>query len=362
MPRRWMFFVRLIGGVLFAVAGYYSGSVVYSQIVTSGLFSQGVLATLFARGILTSASLALFGFAFGYLLTPTLIRPLQAAYGEIREVPPVNLLGGTIGLAIGLLLSALMTIPLSTLPAPFGQLLPFVVAVALGYLGAATIGNNPEAYLGSLPIIRDTAGHGRGSRYILLDTSVIIDGRVSDVAETGFLEGTLLVPRFVLNELQQIADSPDSLRRNRGRRGLEILNRLQQSTVVRVELSDADVTGIEDVDRKLLRLAEELKCPIMTNDYNLNRVAEIQSIRVLNLNELANAVKTLLLPGEQLDIRIIQEGKEHGQGVGYLDDGTMVVVEQGREHLNSIMPVTVTRVLQTVAGRMIFATPAHGGN
>jgi uncharacterized protein YacL len=187
---------------------------------------------------------------------------------------------------------------------------------------------------------------------------VLIDGRVADVAESGFLDSTLLVPRFVLNELQQIADSPDAMRRNRGRRGLEVLNRLQQSDVVNVELSEHDVGGIDDVDRKLVRLADELGCPIMTNDYNLNRVAEIQGIRALNLNELANAVKTIVLPGESLDVRIIQEGKEQGQGVGYLEDGTMVVVEQGREHLDEQLHVTVTRVLQTVAGRMIFAQPS----
>jgi uncharacterized protein YacL len=356
MARRWKIVVRLVGGLLFALAGYLAGSVVYAQIIGSASFSQGVLATLFARGVLTSASFALFGFAFGYLLTPVLIRPLEAAYRELREIPPANLLGGTIGLMVGLLLSALTTIPLSALPDPFGRLLPFFLAVVLGYLGAATVGDNPEPYLGFLHI-----GLGRGAgprRYIILDTSVIIDGRVADVGETGFLNTTLLVPRFVLNELQQVADSPDALRRNRGRRGLEVLNRLQQSEKVHVELSDADIAGVDDVDRKLVRLADQLGCPIMTNDYNLNRVAEIQGIRVLNLNELANAVKTMVLPGEPLEIRIIQEGKEPGQGVGYLDDGTMVVVEQGRDHVDETVEVTVTRVLQTVAGRMVFAVSA----
>lgn len=358
MPRRWKFIVRLVGGLLFAVTGYLAGSVVYAQltqIFTATNLPQDLLATLYARGVLTSGSFALFGFAIGYLLTPTLLRPLDAAYHELREVPPANLLGGTLGLAVGLLLSALMTIPLASLPTPFDQLLPFFLAVILGYLGAATVGNNPEPYLGILNI--QPGRSGRPARYILLDTSVLIDGRVADVAETGFLDAVLLVPRFVLNELQQIADSPDSLRRNRGRRGLDVLNRLQQSSVVQVELSDHDITGIDDVDRKLLRLAEQLACPVMTNDYNLNRVAEIQGVRVLNLNELTNAVKTIVLPGEKFSVRIIQEGKEAGQGVGYLEDGTMVVVEQGREHLDTEMLVTVTRVLQTVAGRMIFAQP-----
>jgi uncharacterized protein YacL len=238
-----------------------------------------------------------------------------------------------------------------------GRILPFGVALAFGYLGVAVVGSNPDAYLGLLRGIfgRSDAAAEAGD-FILLDTSVIIDGRIADVAETGFLDAILLVPRFVLGELQEIADSSDTLRRNRGRRGLEILNRLQQSEVVTVEITDRDVQGVRDVDRKLVRLAEQLSCPIMTNDYNLNRVAEIQGIRVLNLNELANSVKTLLLPGEELEVRIIQEGKEQGQGVGYLEDGTMVVVDQGRRHIDETLPVTVTRVLQTVAGRMIFAT------
>jgi uncharacterized protein YacL len=192
--------------------------------------------------------------------------------------------------------------------------------------------------------------------YILLDTSVIIDGRIADVAETGFIDKTLLVPRFVLDELQQIADSGDALRRNRGRRGLEILNRLQGSSRVAVEIGDRDAPGIQEVDRKLVYLAERLNAAIMTNDYNLNRVAEIQGIRVLNLNELANAVKTMVLPGEQMRVRIIQEGKEHGQGVGYLEDGTMIVVEQVGHRIGRTLDVRVTRMLQTVAGRMIFAT------
>ncbi len=357
MSRRWKTVVRFLGGLLFGLAGYLAGSVVYAEIIRGslldGLLSDTVMTTLFARGVLTSVSFGLFGFAIGYLLTPILLRPLEAAYRELREVPPLNLLGGTVGLAVGLGLSALMTFPLSSLPQPFGQVLPFFLAIVLGYLGTATVGNNPEPYLGFLKLSQRRGGP---TRRILLDTSVLIDGRVADVAETGFLAGQLLVPRFVLDELQQVADSADAMRRNRGRRGLDVLNRLQQSERVVVELSDADVAGIDDVDRKLIRLAEELDCAVMTNDYNLNRVAEIQGVQVLNLNELTNAVKTIVLPGEPLAVRIIQEGKEPGQGVGYLDDGTMVVVDQGRDHLDETLPVTVTRVLQTVAGRMIFAT------
>ena len=351
MPRRWKVFVRLIGAVALAIVGYNAGAALQADVrITANLPSFLVSRFLF------STSLALFGFGFGYLLTPALLRPLDEAHGELLDVPPAQLVGATIGLAIGLFLATLMAYPLSLLPAPFGRVLPFMMAMFLGYLGLVVIGSNPSAYLGLSRLIGGPRSIKQGgSDCILLDTSVIIDGRVADVAETGFLTQRLLVPRFVLNELQQVADSSDALRRNRGRRGLEVLNRMQQSTAARVEISDADVVGTEDVDHKLVRLAEQLHCPIMTNDFNLKRVAEIQGLRVLNLNELANAVKTMLLPGEQMEIAIIQEGKEPDQGVGYLEDGTMVVVEHGRTHLTERVPVTVTRVLQTAAGRMIFA-------
>ena len=192
-------------------------------------------------------------------------------------------------------------------------------------------------------------------RTILLDTSVIIDGRIADISKTGFLFGTFLIPRFVLNELQYIADSADSMRRQRGRRGMEVLSELQKDATVPVRISDIDVNGVREVDEKLVVLARQMKSPIMTNDYNLNRVAELQGVPVLNINELANAVKSVLLPGEPLLVDIIQEGKESGQGVGYLDDGTMVVVEDGRGKINQQVTVVVTKVLQTAAGRMIFA-------
>jgi len=194
-------------------------------------------------------------------------------------------------------------------------------------------------------------------RTILLDTSVIIDGRIADIARTGFLPGSLLIPRFVLNELQYIADSSDGLRRQRGRRGMEVLSQLQKEPTIPVRISDIDVEGVREVDDKLVILARQLRCPILTNDYNLNRIAELQGVLILNVNELANAVKSVLLPGETLSIRVIQDGKELGQGVGYMDDGTMVVIENGRDYMNRETLVTVTKVLQTAAGRMIFGRP-----
>jgi len=360
MPRRWTRVVRFTGACLFAVVGYSAGRIIWPE-PESQFQLQDVQAVTLVR-ILVSTSFALFGFGFGFVAAPLFLRPLDLAREELSHIPPVRLLGAATGLAISLLLAALAALPLSFLQDPLGQVLPFVVAVVLAYLGTATIGSNPGAYLGLLRSVlgqRHESGKGVGD-YILLDTSVIIDGRVSDVAETGFLDKTLLVPRFVLDELQQVADSADSLRRNRGRRGLETLNRLQHSTKVVLEITDQDFPHIHDVDRKLVNLAEQINAAIMTNDYNLNRVAEIQGIRVLNLNELVNAVKTLLLPGETLSVRIIQEGKEFGQGVGYLEDGTMVVVEDARDHQGEVVPATVTRVLQTVAGRMIFAAPSGG--
>jgi uncharacterized protein YacL len=204
---------------------------------------------------------------------------------------------------------------------------------------------------------RASKNSSEGERRILVDTSAIIDGRISDIAKTGFLGGSLIVPRFVLSELQFVSDSADSLRRQRGRRGLEVLAELQESKDVPVIISDVDVEGVREVDERLIVLAQQLKCPILTNDFNLNRVAELQGIKILNINDLANAVKVVLLPGEEFFINVIQEGKEYQQGVGYLDDGTMVVIENGQRYLNKSIEVTVTKILQTSAGRMIFAKP-----
>ncbi|HET7615998.1 MAG TPA: PIN/TRAM domain-containing protein, partial [Bacillales bacterium] len=191
----------------------------------------------------------------------------------------------------------------------------------------------------------------------ILDTSVIIDGRIADICQTGFLEGTLVIPRFVLEELQHIADSSDVLKRNRGRRGLDILNRVQKELDVKVEIYEGDFEEISEVDSKLVKLAKLVTGIVVTNDFNLNKVCELQGVPVLNINDLANAVKPVVLPGEELNVQVIKDGKEHNQGVGYLDDGTMIVVEEGREYIGKTIEVLVTSVLQTSAGRMIFAKP-----
>ncbi|HHY05143.1 MAG TPA: TRAM domain-containing protein, partial [Thermoanaerobacterales bacterium] len=191
----------------------------------------------------------------------------------------------------------------------------------------------------------------------ILDTSVIIDGRIADICKTGFIEGTLVIPNFVLEELRHIADSSDTLKRNRGRRGLDILNKIQKELNIDVDIYEGDFEDINEVDSKLVKLAQVLDGKIITNDFNLNKVAEFQNVQVLNINELSNAVKPVVLPGEEMVVQVIKDGKETGQGVAYLDDGTMIVVDGGKKHIGETIGVMVTSVLQTAAGRMIFARP-----
>ncbi|MBI5297451.1 MAG: TRAM domain-containing protein [Chloroflexi bacterium] len=306
--------------------------------------------------------LAVVGALAGLILTPYLTtRPSRALRALLGRLAAETLFAGLTGLVMGLLTAALLAFPLSMLPTPFGNLLPFLGVLIFGYLGVSLFVMRQGDIMGLLSALSGRNEGGSSSswtnlnRNILLDTSVIIDGRVADIAKTGFLPGTLLIPRFVLNELQYIADSPDGLRRQRGRRGMEVLAELQKLPNILVRISDIDVEGVREVDDKLIVLGKQLKSPVLTNDYNLNRIAELQGVTVLNINELANAVKSVVLPGELLRINIIQEGKESGQGVGYMDDGTMVVVENGKEYIGEYMDVNVTKVLQTAAGRMIFA-------
>ncbi len=315
------------------------------------------------------ASAGLAGGVLGWIFTPRLVlRPFnrfRRFIDHADSVPATVILSGAVGLFVGLALGAIAAYPVSHLPEPLGEFLPFFIAAAFGYAGLTIMVARPDL----LPGLRDrflTKEPGPESveeelpstpMGILLDTSVIIDGRIADVCRTGFIQGELVVPLFVLNELQHVADSADTLRRNRGRRGLEILRQLQEESPVPVHLVDEDMPTVREVDDKLIALAKEMNAAILTNDYNLNRVAELQSVRVLNVNELANAVKTVLLPGETFAIHVLQEGKEYNQGVGYLDDGTMVVVEDGISYIGATIDLTVNKVLQTAAGRMIFARP-----
>jgi uncharacterized protein YacL len=305
--------------------------------------------------------LSMVGAALGLVLTPFLTtRPYRQIRARLRQMPAQTLIAAALGLIVGLVIAALMSLPFSFLPKPFSQLLPFTGVVLFGYLGIAIMVMRQRdifSVLGGRLAGQTGGGFGDNRTPILLDTSVIIDGRISDVSQTGFVMGELLVPRFVLNELQHVADSPERLRRNRGRRGLEILDELLKDPNAAVRVTDMDVEDAYQVDDKLVLLAKQLRCPIMTTDYNLNRVAGLQGVPVMNINELANAVKAVFLPGESMSIRVIQEGKEYNQGVGYLEDGTMVVVEDGRPLIGKTIDVNVTKVLQTAAGRMIFAKP-----
>ena len=282
------------------------------------------------------------------------------------QLPTVDFLAAIIGLLIALMLSVLLSFPLSELPGAWAQFTPIAVgAVLCVVFTTITVAQGREIFqIFGLHIPEGVGGLGRegiGGRLVprthqlVVDTSSLIDGRIADIIQAGFITGSLIIPRFVLDELHHIADSYDATRRIRGRRGLEVLNRLQNELDIHVEISDVDLKDIPDVDSKLVRLCKLLNCPIITNDFNLNQVAKIQSLQVLNINDLANAVRPVVMPGEELGVRIIQEGKEPSQGVGFLDDGTMIVVEDGRHFINSELTVVVTRVLQTSAGRMIFA-------
>jgi uncharacterized protein YacL len=313
--------------------------------------------------LVTEIIFFLVGGLSGFILIPYFTtRPASAIRRKLGHLSAETLFAGLVGLIVGLLAAALLAFPLSLLPTPFGEVLPFIGTLAFSYFGVALFVMRQGDIMGLFSTLSGRGGEGGSSsswtnlnRTILLDTSVIIDGRVADIAKTGFLPGTLLIPRFVLNELQYIADSPDGLRRQRGRRGMEVLAELQKLPNILVRISDINAEGVREVDDKLVVLARQLKCPILTNDFNLNRVAELQGVTILNINELANAVKSIVLPAERMTINIFQEGKEHGQGVGYMDDGTMVVVENGHENIGEYKEVVVTKVLQTAAGRMIFA-------
>ncbi|MBF8266265.1 MAG: PIN domain nuclease [Dehalococcoidia bacterium] len=331
-----------------------------------GMVFLGVVGAVagFIRGDNWLIYLGVGGGALGFLIAPylstKLIKGLRSA---LTQIPSQSLIAGLLGVTVALVVSALLTLPLSFLPGIWGRFLPIVLTIVLIYLGVTLMqvrGGELLQLLGLSPAALSRRTRGKSGSPILVDTSAIIDGRIADMTRTGFIPGQLVIPRFVLQELQHVADSSDPMRRRRGRRGLDMLNKIQKESEVPILISEADFEGIEAVDAKLVKLGRTWQCPILTTDFNLNRVAELEGVQVLNLNDLATALKPVVLPGEEMEIRIIQEGKEFGQGVGFLDDGTMVVVEGGRKFLNSRVDVTITRVLQTAVGRMIFAQMKDG--
>jgi uncharacterized protein YacL len=351
--------VRIIGLVVFVIIGVFVGEHL------GNLIQEIWVGSSIPSIIYQIVTAVLVGF-LGFLVAPWIsIKPITAIRKSLSKVSAQTLIFGLIGLTIGLITAALLAYPISLLPKPLGSVLPFIAVLLFGYLGIVLfVARQKDLNNLFRSISKGGAKEDKGektglqdTRRILVDTSAIIDGRIADIARTGFIPGRLLIPRFVLNELQYVSDSADNLRRQRGRRGIEVLADLQKDPAIPVTITDIDVEGVREVDDRLVVLARQLSCPILTNDYNLNRVAELQGVSVLNINELANAVKAILIPGETLEMKIIQEGKEYGQGVGYMEDGTMVVVENGQKFIGKTIKISVTKVLQTAAGRMIFAKP-----
>ncbi len=273
----------------------------------------------------------------------------------IRRVSLKVILGGVLGFILGLASANIIASPLKLVPLQ-RSIVNFIVLLLnafFGYMGVV-IGAREGERFSAADIRKLFRGNSAEENIKIMDTSVIIDGRIADVCETEFLDGTILIPQFILQELQHIADSPDSLKRARGRRGLDILHRIQKMSHMEVRITEEDFPKIRDVDSKLIALARKHGGKVITNDFNLNKVAELQGVKVLNINDLSNAVKPVALPGETMRVFVLKEGKEPGQGVAYLDDGTMIVVENGRRYINKNVEVAVTSVLQTAAGRMIF--------
>jgi uncharacterized protein YacL len=348
-------FVRLFGGALgAAIAVTLAGGAHIPPLDMSGIGSAVLLLAWIAAWVV-----------IGYSILPYVtVMPARWLIGRVLTLTAGEFVSAAAGLIVGLLIGALIGLPMANLPEPYRWLLPIgtVVVTGLGMMGLTVAKRHDLAEgLRAAGVLKppavDVAMAPIEGPVVYVDTSVLIDGRLTDVVASGFLWGTLVVPRFVVAELQHIADQRDASRRARGRRGLEILAVLQKDPRIAVELPDEDVSTETEVDAKLVALARRRGAAILTNDFNLNRVAQLDDVRVLNLNHLANAIKPVFLPGDTLRVKVTAQGKEPGQGVAYLDDGTLIVVEGGTELIDKEIDVNVTRVLQTVAGRMVFAQP-----
>ncbi|MBN8253747.1 PIN/TRAM domain-containing protein [Priestia flexa] len=311
---------------------------------------------------------AILFFVITFWLVDYVVGFIRRIEESLVKAPVTDVLFGSLGLILGLIVAYLVGTFLGKIQLQVvSTVLPIFLSILLGYLGFQ-VGFKKRDELVNVFSIPTRIGKKKGSEeeqennqslqsLKILDTSVIIDGRIADICQTGFLDGTIVIPRFVLEELQHIADSSDVLKRNRGRRGLDILNRIQKELSIKVEIYEGDFEDIQEVDSKLVKLAKVTSGLVVTNDFNLNKVCELQNVGVLNINDLANAVKPIVLPGEEMNVLVIKDGKEHNQGIAYLDDGTMIVVEEGRNYIGKQIDVLVTSVLQTSAGRMIFAKP-----
>lgn len=346
--------LRAVFGLLFGVAGFLIGREAYINVFSQHFANEWMQVAFL---VLSPVVGALIGVLIAPLAQGLFEEQLTTVEDSIERLAPSELAGGAIGLIVGLVIAYLIKSILFEFITVAGRtgsyiaiLVYLIVAIFAAYLGARV-----GAKMRILPVPLAAATGSALAKVV--DTSVIVDGRIVEIVESGFLEGTLVVPRFVLRELQTIADSADPLKRTRGRRGLEILGRLQELSAIEIAERDYDDLPPGSVDAKLVRFARELGARLLTNDYNLNRVAHLEGVAVLNINELANAVKAVVLPGEEMRVTVVREGKETHQGVAYLDDGTMIVVEHGRRLMGETVDVVVTSVLQTVAGRMIFARP-----
>lgn len=366
--------LRFIITLLMAIAGLMTAKWVGTNSFLSSIVSDEFLRVGFISSddtiitILVIVFGGLAGGVIGFIAAPFFTKHLwQFTYwveAKLNKMPVYDVLVGSIGLAVGLIISNLIGSAFMHIPI-IGSYVPGIISIILGYLGVNIAIHKREEIFGLLVSLpwkgkerqKDKVAVKSQAQYKILDTSVIIDGRIADICTSGFVEGALVIPVFVLEELQHIADSSDLLKRNRGRRGLDILNRMQKDLGLHVEIHEQDFEDIAEVDSKLVKLAQMLKGKLVTNDYNLNKVAELQGVTVLNINELSNSVKPVVLPGEEMVVHVVKDGKEIGQGIGYLDDGTMIVVDSGKKHIGDTIGVLVTSVLQTAAGRMIFAKP-----
>ena len=359
--------MKIVIRIFFALLGLALGILLLPQLfqlieaATKIAFPEWLMTTY-----VTGTIGALIFLLIGLFITDSVIRLLRFLEEKLVKAPVADLFFGTFGLLVGLVMAFLVSMLIELVGIPLlSNVLTVIVAVLFGYLGF-TVGyrkrheltkvflrnsNNQSEKKAAEPVVVAK------SNSKVLDTSVIIDGRITDIAKTGFVEGKLIVPQFVIGELQYIADSSDTLKRNRGRRGLDVLKELQSIPGMEVEIYDGDFEDVPEVDIKLIKLAELMKGIVVTNDYNLNKVCEVRNVPVLNINDLANAVKQVVIPGEEMTVLVIKEGKEQKQGIAYLEDGTMVVVEEGKHLISKTVGVVVTSVLQTSAGRMIFAKP-----
>ena len=373
-------FMALAGGALMQLASPLLALFISTEILK---IDMGIFRITLARFLCILVGVVAGG-AIGFLSSPYFIAKLKRfsvwVEGQLSKMPIHDVIAGAFGLAIGLIIANLLGAAFSRIPI-VGDYIPVIFSIVFGYLGIHIMIKKRKEIVGLFDFIPRFLRDYNKSReekavaaaavaamaqseqpeadplYKLLDTSVIIDGRIADICKSGFIEGTLLIPVFVLEELQHIADSSDLLKRTRGRRGLDILQKIRTESHMKVEIDNRDFDDISEVDSKLVRLGQLVGGKIITNDYNLNKVSELRGVPVLNINELSNAVKPVVIPGESMRVTVVKDGKEQGQGVAYLDDGTMIVIEGGHRHLNATIDVEVTSALQTAAGRMIFAKP-----